>query len=508
MTESHVPFISTLAGWVSELFRKLTTRLALSHILPVLVFIPLLGLALLYQLEHYYLLDNLAVELVAQGTIIAEFTREQPVLWQDPQLAQVALDQLQQRISAHLMLIDSAGRIIAATWLGDGSVIGSQVESSVVMSALGGQPAWTVNHSPGMRQDVIDVAVPVSWSSNRIIGVVRLSASLDEIQRRLAPMRGLVLVTLLTGATLSLVSGLVLARSIGVPLVRLTKAVARFDPAVSPERVPERGPDEIRALAATYNRMSRRLHELERSRSALLSGIVHELGRPLGAIKAAAQTIQINDDLSLHGELADGIDHQVDQLRLHLEDLALLGEVELQGLRLNLETVDMTSLLRDLCKQFQPLALEKRLVLLCDLDRGLPLLHADAKRVSQIVGNLIHNACKYTPSGGNVEVAAYPVREAGSVTRIEVIVADTGPGIAPSEHEEIFQLFYRSPSQRHLHQGVGIGLALARQLAEAHGGTLVVASSPGAGATFTLSLPLGDATPAAFDELPTAGDNC
>jgi signal transduction histidine kinase len=132
----------------------------------------------------------------------------------------------------------------------------------------------------------------------------------------------------------------------------------------------------------------------------------------------------------------------------------------------------------------------------------LPLIICDAKRVDLIVDNLIHNSLKYTPAGGTVQVACFPEPApppAGETPTGEthnnepasvlITVHDDGPGIAQEEQERIFQLFYRSPAQQRRHQGMGIGLALARQLAEAHGGTLTVQSEESMGATFTLRLP-------------------
>jgi signal transduction histidine kinase len=105
--------------------------------------------------------------------------------------------------------------------------------------------------------------------------------------------------------------------------------------------------------------------------------------------------------------------------------------------------------------------------------------------------NLLHNALKYTLAGGQVTVTARlaPAHN-GDTPQILVEVSDTGPGIAPSEQEHIFDFFYRSPAQRRIHQGMGIGLALARQLALRHGGDLSVTSAEGEGSTFTLRLPV------------------
>ena len=259
------------------------------------------------------------------------------------------------------------------------------------------------------------------------------------------------------------------------------------------ERVPEVGPTEIRTVASSFNQMSTHLVELESSRRALLTGIVHELSRPLGAIKAAAQTIYKNPDPALARELAIGIDDQIEQMRLQVEDLALLSELEYHGLRMRFEPLDVAELVEQQCRQAVLNAQARSIAFTWSTANDLPLIEGDAKRIALIVDNLIHNALKYTPAGGAVHVVARAEATGGSVDKpahIDITISDNGPGIAPAEQERIFQLFYRSPAQQRLHQGMGIGLSLARQLAEAHGGTLTVQSEEGRGATFTLRLPL------------------
>jgi signal transduction histidine kinase len=471
------------------MLRSLRIRLALSHAIPVLLFVALLGTLLLYQLERTYFLDNLAAELAAQGAIIAAFTREQPQIWRDPALAQFALDQLQTRMTAQIMLINERGQIIAAAWFDTSPPIGQHVESSVVNSALQGQSAWSINSNVILRGQVLDVAVPVSLNARRVLGVIRLSHNLEEIQRRLAPLRRLVWLMIGLGATLSLLLGLALAQSVAAPLRRLAGAVSRFQPTAPLETVPEVGPSETRLLASAYNQMGARLVELESSRRALLTGIVHELSRPLGAIKAAAQTIHNSSDPELVVDLAKGIDDQVDQMRLQVEDLALLSELEYHGLRMTFEPVDIGELIEGRCRQAAANASDRAIDFTWSVSPSLPLIVGDPNRIALIIDNLVHNALKYTPASGvvHVEAASQPADEP---TAVVIRVSDNGPGIAQAEQDRIFQLFYRSPAQQRRHQGMGIGLSLARQLAEGHGGTLTVRSEEGRGATFILRLPL------------------
>ena len=119
----------------------------------------------------------------------------------------------------------------------------------------------------------------------------------------------------------------------------------------------------------------------------------------------------------------------------------------------------------------------------------LPPVPVDPLRFTQIISNLLDNANKYTSVGGKILFSAR-IEHCKHQSRLVICVADNGPGISSEEQEKIFKLFYRSPNQAHFPQGMGIGLALSRQLAEAQGGQLVVESQPGKGSKFFLSFPL------------------
>ena len=162
----------------------------------------------------------------------------------------------------------------------------------------------------------------------------------------------------------------------------------------------------------------------------------------------------------------------------------------MQGLTNSFDLIDISELIYSQCQQFHNLVAQKNLSFNCEPDADLPLVEAEPERVAQILGNLIHNAYKYTPTGGSMSVKAHAVEEEDEQPLVVIEVTDTGPGIPPGEHDRIFQSFYRGPEHKRIHQGMGIGLALARQLAEAHGGALTVDDQQEKGARFILRLPV------------------
>ncbi len=468
---------------------SLRFRLALSHTLPILLFVPLLGLMLLSQLERRYFLNNLAGELTTQGALLAAFTRDDEATWHDPTAARRVLDQLQQQITGGIELVDPHGILLATNTTDSATQPGQPDRATILQGALQGSVSWTIDRSVRSAVNVIDVAVPVIDQTGRVEGVVRLFQRLGDIQGRLGALRWLILLILCVGSVVALSLGLLLARSIGNPLLQISDAVARFSPEQVPIPLIPVGPLELQQLAATLNGMQSHLYALERSRKLLLAGIVHEVARPLGAMKAAAQTIVATGDRLLSQDLARGIDEQIDQLRLQLDDLALLGELELQGVRLTCAPTDLTEVVFAQCAWIAPFAHRRQISLESSGVLPLPIVLADATRIGQIIGNLLHNACKYSAPGGQIIVLT-ATEERGNCLWATVRICDDGPGIDALQQERIFEFFYRSPEQRRIHQGMGIGLALARQLAEAHGGQLTVTSVPGNGATFCLQLPL------------------
>jgi signal transduction histidine kinase len=146
--------------------------------------------------------------------------------------------------------------------------------------------------------------------------------------------------------------------------------------------------------------------------------------------------------------------------------------------------IDLNHWLQGLLPTWREAALEKRLHWEQKVPANLPQIYADSHRLAQVLGNLISNAVKFTPVGGSISVTAGS--ENGEAW---VSVNDTGPGIAPEEQELIFNRFYRGGKGRRFPQGMGLGLSIAKELAEAHGGHLEVTSAPGAGSKFTLWIP-------------------
>lgn len=275
-----------------------------------------------------------------------------------------------------------------------------------------------------------------------------------------------------------------LARSIAVPVIDLNRAVndvaaGNLDAAVVVDRQ-----DEVGQLAAAFNAMTAKLKSGTVLRQRFLAGVAHELRTPLTILKANLEGIA-DGVIAPDQEQMSSLTEEVDRLAKLVGELRDLSLLEAGQLTPDYTEVDIPATLRQAVHKSKPLATRKKLTLSCKIDEAMPPIWADAAMVQQMVYNLIMNAIRYT-AAGSITVTAEQVKKA---VRIEVV--DTGIGIAADEIEHIFDYFYRvDPARTKQSGGTGLGLALVRQMALAHGGRAYVTSKQGQGSTFTLELPL------------------
>jgi len=465
----------------------LRRNLILSHVLPLLVIIPLMGIALVYVLETQVLLPNLATEVRNQATLMAELATNQPSIWNSQAQAQAFVNHLGLGVSERAMVLDNAGQLLASSDPDDASSVGQPLALSSLTNTLVGQVSVQTFYSQRLHSEAADALVPVLGPDKRVIGIVRLTHRLSSIYERLLRLRYLVGGVLMTGLLLGAVVGWMLALNLERPLKQVTQAVHRLAIGEQLTLLPEQGPEEIRLLFHAFNVLTERLRTLEQNRRQLLANLVHELGRPLGALHSAVQALQggADRDAALRQELLQGIDEQIGRLRRLLDDLAGLRDQVTGILELDRRPVALSDWLAHILLLRRDAAQDKGLRWRITVPTDLPTLDIDADRLAQAVENLVNNAIKYTPSGGTVSVDAGVENNAAFIR-----VSDTGPGIAPEDQAHIFTPFYRGRAARRFPQGMGLGLSIARDLVVAHGGRLEVNSTPGQGSRFTVWLPI------------------
>jgi signal transduction histidine kinase len=286
-------------------------------------------------------------------------------------------------------------------------------------------------------------------------------------------------------AAVGVLFSLLLARRMVRPVVDLTSAARAIARGGTPAPVPVRGDDEIAELARAFNRMAERLASDEDQRRRLFAGIAHELRTPLSVIQGTLEGM-LDHVMEATPERVATLHSQTLLLARLITDLRDLSLAQAGQLQLHLEALDAGPVVRDTLEALAPLAEERGVGLRSDIPRRLPRIDADPDRVRQIVQNLVENAVRYTPSGGQVRVTMQE-DDAGGV---RLAVADTGVGVGETDLPHIFRHFYRADQSRARSSGgTGLGLAIVKSLVDAHGGEVSVESAVGKGSTFTGRFP-------------------
>jgi signal transduction histidine kinase len=298
-------------------------------------------------------------------------------------------------------------------------------------------------------------------------------------------------------AALIILFGVFLARSIGRPVRAVASGASRLAAGEWSLRLPLQGPGEIGELTQAFNEMAERieqnhaeleeqnaeLRESERMKTELVSIVSHELRTPLASVLGfTALLLKREFDPPIRRHYLGIVDAQARRLAALLEDFLDVQRIEHEGLELATERVDLAALLDEQAELYAEQS-PKHTVEVALEERPLAV-RGDPDRLAQVVGNLLSNAIKYSPEGGTVRLAA---ERSGAGVR--VIVRDEGLGIPEDQQERIFTKFFRGDAGATGITGTGLGLAVSREIVEAHGGSIGFDSDPSTGSTFWVELP-------------------
>ncbi len=469
------------------MFRSLRSRLILSHALPLIIIIPIMGVALAWLVETRVLLPSLSKALMTNAVLLANVAADEQELWTNSAHAEYYLTHLRHDISARVMFLTPGGQLLASSDPTEASTVGIFLDFAGVAQARAGQVASYTYYKISSPAEVIDVFVPVLNQNQQLVGILRMSYTYNNLYTEIVQSRYVIVSTLAGGLLVGIILGWSLALNLSRSIHQVTQAINELAHGNRQAQVTTRGPEEIQLLAQSFNFLSERLSSLEKARRQLLANLVHELGRPLGALRSAIQSLAsgAGRDPQLLQDLTTGMDDEAARLQHLLDELAHLHGQVLGTLELEYQQVDLSNWLPKVLRPWQEAAHEKHLEWQTEIQPDLPVIDADPLRLASAVENLVSNAIKYTPSGGRVLIGA---RVEGSEILIEV--KDNGSGVAVDEQQKIYEPFYRGNQGRRFKQGMGLGLSIARDLVVAHGGKISLESEPGTGSLFTIHLPL------------------
>jgi signal transduction histidine kinase len=286
---------------------------------------------------------------------------------------------------------------------------------------------------------------------------------------------------------LSFIIGWVIARWITQPLEKISTAAGQIADG-NYVTVPIEGPSEVRQLASTMNEMVVKVEDSMRSQQDFVANVSHEFKTPLTSIQGFAQALSDDAINTKKGKIkaADIILSETRRLNHMVNDLLLLARLDAGTMGIDKTKMDLNQLINNTLERFQFQIRDKQLSIINETADKLEIW-MDGEKISQVLNNLIDNAIKFSPEGSKFGISSYQEGEWAFIK-----IRDSGPGISLNDQKRIFERFFQVDESRTggPGRGVGLGLAIARQIIQAHGGDIEVESQPGVGSTFMVKLPL------------------
>lgn len=328
-------------------------------------------------------------------------------------------------------------------------------------------------------------AVTVNGTQVGTVLVLGSPPSLDPLETGYLSRTTLALLYAALGAGLvALVLGIFLARTLTHPLRDLTVAIRAMAKGDLKQHVKVKSRDELGELARAFNQMSADLDRLTNARKQMTADVAHDLRTPLTVIGGYVESLR-DGVLKPTPERLDTIYGEVQHLQRLVEDLRILSQADAGELSLNRAPVAPLALLTRMAKSYGHLAAQKKVTLEVKGEESLPEVNLDPDRMVQVFGNLVTNSLRYTPEKGKIILS---VRREGG--RLVFAVQDNGKGIPAESLPFIFDRFYRADPSRTEGSESGLGLAIARSIVEAQGGTITVESVLGKGTTMKVAFPV------------------
>lgn len=284
-------------------------------------------------------------------------------------------------------------------------------------------------------------------------------------------------------AALSLVLAWALIRHFTDPLRRLSATARRIADGDLSVRVEAANTDELGRLSGSFNAMAESIEQAERSKRQMIADVAHELRTPIAVLRTAVEGFE-DGVLQPTPENLSALKDKIHLTARLIDDLQQLALADMGQLSLQLEPLAVRDVVEDIVSLVGPQIEDGGVRLVLEVPTGLPPVKGDRHRVQQVLLNLLANALRHTPAGGEIRITA---RHEGS--GVEVSVSDSGPGLSEEDVKHVFDRFYRGAAARSAGPGAGLGLSVAKALVEAHGGTISAENRPEGGACFRFTLP-------------------
>lgn len=394
---------------------------------------------------------------------------------------------------SNLTSLDPSASVVIQYWDRSGKLIDAWPSTSTHYRALdplnvqSAMPAFRSLTHQGLHMRVLTVPLK---AGTHIIGALQVGSSLAIVDAAQQVLLTVLLVGVVASMTLAGVAAWVSTGQVLTPLQAVTQTALQITRADDlSRRIPSRGlseEDEIGQLIAAFNQTLGRLEQLFHTQRRFLTDVGHELRTPLTVIKGNVALMRRMGCNDLDLESLESIESETDRLTRLAGDLLLLSQAESGKLPLDHRLVEVDTLVLEVLHELRVLARDQVKLKLEEVDQVL--VCGDRDRLKQVLVNLVGNAVRYTPAGGEVRLSLSKNEEQACLK-----VQDTGPGIAPEDLPHIFERFYRAEKARTRSrdgQGFGLGLSIAYWIVRNHNGRIEVDSTVGQGTLFTVHLPL------------------
>lgn len=466
--------------------RTLLFRVTLSHLLVTLGALGMLASLSPYLFQEYYLATE-RQRLLSASTGLASaaerLLRASPL---NPDL-DLLVHTSASVIEGSVTILTPQGRVLSES----GTSPFSRQEALLDRATyLGFQTPTSVVWQPA--EDLLLLGAPIRSSQGQFIVIVRKPVTgLAMIMRA---QRLMTAFTALLAGVLAVGLALLLSKAISAPLVAMSRAAGRLAAEDFSVRVPEHGPDEVRSLAASLNHMARdlalafaELQKTDKLRREFVANTSHELRAPLTSIRGFIEAV-------LDGT-AEGPEQEkclrvaaaeAERMSKIIEQLLQLSRLQGGVLDFEFEHVDLPALAHTVIETFETRLRARGVKIRLQAD-PMPVIEADPNRLAQVLVNLLDNALRYSPEGGEISVE---VRAEGP--RVRVTVADQGPGIPAQDLPDIWERFHKvDPARPRTDPGAGLGLAIVQEIINKHNGECLASNRPEGGAEIGFVLPMG-----------------
>ena len=457
----------------------------------LLTFLVIIGVS--FAITAALLTGLVSSTLYQQRTRQASLSAERLALSAAPFFAAAQMEPLQESLA--LSASEQGGRILLLS--PDGKVQldtfslleGSRVVLPEIDRVLTGSQSHAFGVYPAGEDSEEYAAVCAARMTfdERSVGVLLLSTPVTELRQAIVTMEQRLLTVFTAVAGAAIVAALIFSFTLTRPVKALTSTIRRMGKGDLSARAHIRTSGELKELADSYNTMAEKIENFDRSRSQFVSNASHELKTPLTAMKLLLECLieqpGMPDEMRM--EFMQDMNHEIDRLSGIITDLLTLTQMDSRDDALHLSEIDLSALTEETLHTLSPVADKAGLTIVSAIAPGVRL-NGDATKLASVIYNLTDNAIKYTPEGGEVRVSL-----TGKGKTVTLTVTDNGIGIPPEEQAHIFDRFYRVDKARsRATGGTGLGLSIVRQMVQLHGGQITLASEPGRGSTFTVTLPV------------------